>query len=295
MTPARVAGVELGGTKIIAAVGEGRTLLAREQWPTGDDPRAVLALVASWLEREHAEMPVEALGIASFGPICLDPTDARYGRILSTPKPGWSGVDVVESLGGSLGVPVHLDTDVAGAALAEGRWGAATNCPVHVYLTIGTGVGGGIVVDGKPLHGALHPELGHIRVRRSPGDAFTGTCPFHGDCLEGLVSGPAIAARTGRPAQQMPPDHPVWTLVAQEIAEAMQVILLTLSAQRIIIGGGVGQGQPQMLPLIRAATAAGLADYLPERATADLEAVIAPALLGDQVGILGAMALAGGV
>lgn len=292
MTERRVAGVELGGTKIIAVIGEGRNILARDQWSTGDDPATVLATVAAWLEQQQADLGFEALGIASFGPICLDRADPRYGHILTTPKRGWSGADVVGTLGGGLDVAVGFDTDVAGAALAEGQWGAAVGCTVHVYLTIGTGIGGGIIVDGKPLHGALHPEIGHVRVRRALGDTFAGICPFHGDCLEGLAAGPAIAARAGRPAHDLPPDHPVWNLVVGEIAEALHMLILSLSPQRIVIGGGVGHGQAHLLPRIRAATAACLNAYLPNRSVADLEEVITGARLGDEAGILGSIALA---
>lgn len=292
MTGRRVAGVELGGTKIIAVIGEGRNIRARDQWSTGDDPAAVLATVAAWLEQQQTELGFEALGIASFGPICLDRTDPRYGHILATPKPGWSGADVVGILGSGLDVAVGFDTDVAGAALAEGLWGAAAGCAVHVYLTIGTGIGGGIVIDGVPLHGAMHPEIGHVRVRRAPGDAFAGICPFHGDCLEGLASGPAIAARAGRPANEVPLDHPVWDLVAGEIAEALHMLILTLSPQRIVIGGGVGCGQAALLPRIRAATAACLNFYLPDRSAAELEEVIVGAMFGEDAGVLGSIALA---
>ena len=292
MTGPRVAGVELGGTKIIAAIGEGRTILTREQWPTGDDPGTVLSAVAAWLEQQREVHRFEALGIASFGPICLDRADARYGRILATPKPGWSGADVVGLLGGGLGVPVGFDTDVAGAALAEGEWGAAAGCAVHVYLTIGTGIGGGIVVGGQPLHGALHPEIGHVRVRRALGDNFPGICPFHGDCLEGLASGPAIAARAGRPAHDMPPDDPLWASVADEIAEVMHMLILTLSPQRIVIGGGVGHGQAHLLPKIRVATSAKLAAYLSNCTADELDKRIVAADLGDWAGTLGSIALA---
>ena len=292
MSAPRVAGVELGGTKIIAVVAEGRTILAREQWPTGDDPGTILRIVAAWLEQAQAEHGFGALGIASFGPLCLDRADARYGRILTTPKPGWSGTDLVGLIGGGLDCPVGLDTDVAGAALAEGDWGASIGCAVHVYLTIGTGIGGGVVVDGRPVHGALHPEIGHVRVRRAPGDSFAGICPFHGDCLEGLASGPAIAARAARPASDLAEDDPLWDFVASEIAELMHMLILTLAPQRIVIGGGVGHGQAHLLPRISAATAARLGNYLPDCSAADLAKVIVGASLGEDAGVIGAIALA---
>jgi fructokinase len=286
-----IAGVELGGTKCIAVTARGREIVRRAQWPTGDNPVATLATLAAWLADTHRAEPFAALGIASFGPLCLDPTVPEYGRIISTPKPGWSGADVLGVLAGDLAVPVALDTDVAGAALAEGRWGAAQGCPVHVYLTIGTGIGGGIVIDGKPFRGTFHPEMGHVPVRRAPGDPFGGVCPIHGDCLEGLASGPAIAARVGSSAEGLAADDPVWGLVADEIGDLMASLILTLAPHRIVIGGGVGQGQPALLPLIHRATARLLGGYLPGHSLAALQSLIVHPELGADAGVWGAVAL----
>ncbi len=288
----RVAGVELGGTKCIAVVTENRRILARQQWPTGDDAPATLAAVAGWLDQAKREQGFDALGIASFGPLCLDRDRAEFGRILDTPKAGWSGADVVGTLGGRLGVPVGFDTDVAGAALAEGLWGASVGCAVHVYLTIGTGIGGGIVIDGKPLHGAVHPEIGHIRVRRSAGDAFAGACPVHGDCLEGLASGPAITLRARRPVETLASTDPLWDFVAGELAELMQMLILTLSPHRIVVGGGVGYGQSHLLPRVRMATADRLRQYLPGQTLPELKRIIVSSGLGPDAGVFGAVALA---
>jgi fructokinase len=163
---------------------------------------------------------------------------------------------------------------------------------VHVYLTIGTGIGGGIVIDGKPLHGAVHPEIGHVRVRRAGGDPFAGCCPVHGDCLEGLASGPAIALRAGHPAETIAPTDPVWEWVAAELADLMHMLILTLSPHRIVVGGGVGYGQSHLLPRVRAATAKSLNAYLPGQTVGDLERVIVPAGLGSEAGVFGALALA---
>ena len=280
---ALLGGVEIGGTKCTALVAHGRDIVDRIDLPT-TDPAATLAALAGWL----AQHDIAALGIASFGPLGLDPARADYGCITTTPKPGWAGCDLLAAFA-ALAVPAAIDTDVAGAALAEGRWGAAQGCAVHVYLTIGTGIGGGVVVDGRAVHGRIHPELGHVRVRRQPGDSFAGICPYHGDCLEGLASGPAIAARTGTAAHLLPPDHPVWPAVAAEIAELCALLVLTLSPQRISIGGGVGMGQPQLLAPIRAHVADLLGGYVDGF---DPAAFIGPPGLGDLAGPLGAIALA---
>lgn len=287
-----VAGVELGGTKCIAVVARDGAIIARERWATGDDPVATLSAIAAWLESAAWEHRFAALGIASFGPLTVDPANPQFGRIVNTPKPGWSGADVLGALAGRFDLPVGFDTDVAGAALAEGRWGAAAGCAVHGYLTIGTGIGGGIVVDGKPLHGSFHPEIGHVRVRRARGDSFAGICPIHGDCLEGLASGPAIAARAGQAADTLAADDPVWDRIAAEIAELMAMLILTLAPQRIVVGGGVGQGQPALLERVRAATVPLLGGYLPTHDAASIAQIIVPPGLSEDAGVYGAIALA---
>lgn len=289
-----VAGVELGGTKSIALIARGREVIEIARMPTAE-PAATLAGLSAqlggWQDR-HGK--VEAIGIGSFGPIGLDRERPDYGRITSTPKPGWADVDLVGHFAQHFAVPIGFDTDVAGAALAEYRWGAAQGCKVAVYLTIGTGIGGGVVVDGKPVHGLVHPELGHLRVRRAAGDAFAGVCPFHGDCLEGLASGPAIAARTGIAGADIGDDHAVWATVANELAEAMATLMLTLSPQRILIGGGVFQQRQQLFARIRTRTADLLAGYVAGVDIAELADIIQAPGLGDMAGPLGAVALAYG-
>jgi predicted NBD/HSP70 family sugar kinase len=205
--------VEGGGTKFVCAVGEGPDrILARTRVET-TTPEETLDRVADFFARATAAgagsgaagRELAAVGVACFGPLELDPASPRFGDLLATPKPGWSGAPVAQALRRRLGVPVAVDTDVNGAALGEWRWGAARDCDPALYLTVGTGIGGGIVLDGRPLHGLLHPEMGHIPLPRlswpdGRPDDFPGVCPFHGACFEGLVSGPALAARAGAPA-----------------------------------------------------------------------------------------------
>lgn len=285
----RVAGLELGGTKCIAVLAEDERIIARDRVPT-TDPASTLAALRAIVARWHGEEALAGIGIAAFGPVTLDRENPRYGRIGRSPKLAWRDADVVAPLA-DLGAPVLLDTDVGGAALAEGRWGASQGCAVHIYMTVGTGVGGGLVIDGKPVHGFLHPEMGHVSVRRAPGDGFAGVCPFHGDCLEGLVSGTAIAARAGQKAENLADDDPVWALVAGELGDFVASMLLTVSAERIVFGGGLGFGQPHLLPLVRTAATRTLNGYLDGDAPLDMDAIVVLAELGADAGPMGAVAL----
>ena len=287
-----LAGIELGGTKSIALIARGRDIIAQARFPTEAPSATLEALsrqVAGW---QAAHGRIDAIGIGSFGPVGLDRGGPDYGRITSTPKPGWVGADVVGHFSARFGVPIGFDTDVAGAALAEHRWGAARDCSVAVYLTVGTGIGGGVIVGGEPVHGLIHPELGHIRVRRRADDGFAGLCPFHADCLEGLASGPAIAARAGMAGPDIGDDHPVWTAVTGEIAELMSMLMLTLAPQRIIVGGGVFQDRQPLLASIRAKTAQLLGGYLSGIGPSELSRIIVAPGLGAMAGPLGAIALA---
>ena len=286
-----VAGIELGGTKCIAAVARGGTIVRSARWPTGD-PVTTLAQIVTAIAAWHAAEPLAAIGIGAFGPLDLDPASPGLGRIGATPKPGWSGTDVLGAFAARFGVPIGIDTDVGGAALAEGRWGGAVGCATHVYVTIGTGIGAGIVANGRVLHGMQHPEAGHLRVRRDPADSFAGICPFHGDCLEGLASGPAIAARAGAPADGLDGGHPVWSRVAAEIAELVAALMLVLSPERVVLGGGVLTGRPELLEAIRVRTAACLGGYLAQHSLATLRSVVVASPLGEAAGTLGAVAIA---
>lgn len=288
----RVASLELGGTKCIASLVRGRQIIRSERMPTGDQPERTLTALVDTLARWHDEAPFAAIGIASFGPLGLHPDRPGYGTILKTPKPGWSDTDVLGAVRTRFDVPIGFDTDVGAAALAEGLWGASVGCGTHAYLTIGTGVGLGLVIDRRIHHGGLHPEAGHVRVRRSPGDTFQGVCPFHGDCIEGLVSGPALDARTHGSAHDLPATDVVWGHVTNDLAELMAMLLLTTATERIVLGGGVALAQPALLPRIQAATAQLLGDYLHGCGADELQTRICFAGLGAEAGPLGGAALA---
>jgi fructokinase len=232
------------------------------------------------------------IGIAHFGPLDLDPASPTYGTVTTTPKPGWSGAPVVAALRERFGVPIGWDTDVNGAALGELRWGVGRGLRSLVYYTVGTGIGGGAIVEGRPVHGLLHPEMGHIPIHalsiQSP-----GFCPYHGGaCLEGVAAGPAIELRAGRSPRELPPDHPIWDEEARYLAFAAATASLFYSPQRIILGGGV-MHQEHLLPRIRLHFLALLNDYLRSPAiTRDVESYLVHPGLGDRSGVLGALALA---
>lgn len=282
-----VAGVELGGTKSIAVIGRGREIIDRFRVPT-TTPDETLGAIAAKLAEWRRDLRPAAIGIASFGPVAV-----ADGRMLPTPKPHWAGAEIVAPLAQGFDA-VAFHTDVTGAALGEGAFGAGAGLSDFIYVTVGTGVGMGIIVGGQPVTGMMHPEAGHLRVRRRAGDDFVGACPFHGDCLEGLVSGPAIAARSGGPAHLLAADDPAWRDIADALGEAFASLFLTLSPARIIVGGGVGLGQPQLLPMVRERTVAALGGYLGFVDDASIEGRIVPAALGEEAGPLGTLVMAQG-
>jgi len=288
-------GIELGGTKCVCLIGTGPDdIRAQESIPTGGDAHATLSRIEAILhDWGSAHGPVAALGIASFGPVELNRTSPRYGFITSTAKPGWRNTDVARRLSKLFPVPVGFDTDVNGAALAEGRWGAAKHLADYAYVTVGTGVGVGLVVDGRPAYGFSHSELGHIRIVRKAGDLWQGACEFHGDCVEGLASGAAIAARAGLPANQLPTDSPVWELVAHALAQLLHTIVLATAPRRILIGGGVAEGRPELLARVRHLLIDSLNGYLKlDELAGGIEGYAMPPGLGALAGPLGALALA---
>lgn len=293
MANSLLAGVELGGTKCVCvlATPEGE-ILAQEQVPT-EAPEQTLpqirAILRQWFDSGR---DISALGLASFGPVDVDKASPRWGRIGQTPKPGWTGVDIVRELSEGLGVPVALDTDVNGAALAEMRWGAAKGLSDFAYVTIGTGVGVGLIVGGAPICGFGHAELGHMRVPRVAGDVWPGSCPYHGDCVEGLAAGPAITQRSGMRASLIPADDPIWNLVGHAIAQMLHNIVLTATPRRIFLGGGVITKQSQLFPIIRRELKASLAGYVSSAELDRIEDYVAPPGLGTLAGPLGPISLA---
>ncbi len=292
-----VAGVELGGTKCVCVLASGAgpepgdvRETVRLETTTPDE---TLGAIAEVLGRWRAEVGFEALGIGSFGPLELDERRADYGAIVTTPKPGWSGADLL-ALRRELGrdVVFGLDTDVNGAALAEGRWGAARSLSSFAYVTVGTGIGVGAIVNGRPVRGLGHVEAGHLRGGRMAGDAWPGVCPYHGDCVEGLAAGPAIAARAGRPGQDLEADDPVWAPVIHALGGLLHNLVLTTAPERILIGGGVFGGQPQLYPRLRQALADSLAGYAQgERIAGEIDSFVQPPGLGGMAGPLGAVAI----
>lgn len=293
MTEKIYAGIEAGGTKFVCAVGTGpEDIRSSVSFPT-TSPEETLGRTIEFLHQQGGTSTLTAIGVASFGPVDLQPGSPTYGYITTTPKPGWANCDVVGALKQHFDLPVGFDTDVNGAALGEWRWGAAQGLDTFVYLTIGTGIGGGGMVNGKMLHGLVHPEMGHMLLRRDPEqDPFPGSCPYHAGCLEGLASGPALERRWGVRAETLPPDHPAWALEAHYIALGLVNLIVVLSPQRIILGGGVMQ-QPQVFPLLRTRVLELLNGYVQApQILRGIEEYIVPPGLGSRAGVAGALALA---
>jgi fructokinase len=296
MNPSRalLGGVELGGTKCVCILGSGPDDIRAQAHVPTTDPEATLAQIRTVLDHWHAAHgPLKAVGLASFGPLELRPHSPRYGEITSSAKPGWAGTNLIARLIGQSPLPVGFNTDVNAAALAEGRWGAARNIGDYAYVTVGTGIGVGLVVAGRLVSGCNHTELGHVRVVRHPGDDWAGSCSYHGDCVEGLASGPAIAARMGMLAREVPSGSPIWELVAHPLGQLLQAILLATAPRRILIGGGVMQHRPELLALTRQLLVRSMNGYLDlEELTGGMEHYVVAPGLGPLSGPLGALALA---
>ncbi|WP_068784876.1 ROK family protein [Paenibacillus phocaensis] len=285
----RLGAIEAGGTKFVCGIGtdEGE-VQDRISFPT-TTPEETMSQVLAYFQGKE----VEAMGIGSFGPI--DPVlgSSTYGYITTTPKPHWGNYNLVGAVKAHFDIPIVFDTDVNGAALGESRWGAAKGLDNCLYITVGTGIGAGAVVGGKLIHGLSHPEMGHIVVRRHPDDTYEGTCPYHGDCLEGLAAGPAIVKRWGvGNGADLPADHPAWEIEAHYLAQALMNYILILSPEKIVMGGGVMK-QVQLFPLIRRKVQELLSGYVQHRSLIEeIDSYIVPPGLGDNAGLSGALALA---
>ena len=279
--------LEAGGTKMVCAIGnENGEILEQVKFPT-ETPETTMPQIFDYFK----EKDIKALGIACFGPIDLIKESPTYGSITSTPKKGWSGYNIVNAAKEALGIPVGFDTDVNGSLLGEVTWGCAKGLSDAIYLTIGTGIGGGVMSNGKLLHGMLHPEVGHIRLPLVKNDPGKSVCPFHDNCFEGLAAGPSIMARWGKPAVELADNAEVWEIESEYIANALMSYALILSPKKIILGGGV-MHQEQLFPLIRKKFKELVNGYILTKEMDDLDNYIVPASLNDDQGIMGAVKLA---
>lgn len=284
--------VEGGGTKFVCMIGTSPTDVVDEVTIPTTGPAETIGEVIEFLQRPRPGIRLVAIGVATFGPIDLDPTSSTYGCVLKTTKEEWSGARILAPIARRLGVPVGWDTDVNGAVLGEARWGAAQGIDPVLYLTVGTGIGGGALVNGATIHGLLHPEMGHIAVPAVPGDSFPGICTFHGRCLEGIASGPALAARCGRPVPEIPPDDPVWDLEARYLAHGIRSLILTLSPRRVVLSGGVMR-QAHLLPRVRRALVEVLNGYIDLPELKDrIDEYVVLSKLDQKAGLYGALVLA---
>lgn len=282
----RLGALEAGGTKMVCAIGdETGKIFEQISIPTKTPEETVPAMIDYFQKAK-----VEALGIGCFGPIDPDKKSETYGYITSTPKLAWANYDIVGEFEKALGIPVGFDTDVNGSVLGEATFGQAKGKSCVIYVTIGTGVGVGVYIEDKLLHGMLHPEAGHVMVRRREGDTYEGKCPYHKACLEGMAAGPAVEARWGDKAINLKDREEVWDLEAYYIAQALTGYILTLSPQMIILGGGI-MHQEQLFPMIRSYVAEMLNGYIQTKEVKDMEHYIVPASLNDDQGIMGALEL----
>lgn len=285
------AAVEAGGTKINCAVGTGPADIRARTRIATRGPAETMAEVEAFFAAAVAEHgPVAALGVGSFGPLDLDRSSKTWGYVAATVKPGWNWIDMVGPLARQLDCPAAFDTDVNGAALGEARWGAGQGVDSLVYFTIGTGIGGGFVTEGRVLHGLTHPEMGHVLLRRHPDDDYPGKCAFHGDCAEGLAAGPAISDRLGKPLNELADDHPFRAILADYLGQLCANAVLMLSPQRIVLGGGVMNAGGLHAPAAERMRH-HLAGFIPDPRITAPDFVVPPAL-GDDAGLAGAFALA---
>lgn len=281
-----IAGIELGGTKTVVAIGETNgTVIEEIRYPT-TTPAETLRNATDWLRERGTPA---AVGVAAFGPLGVNPRAETFGRMLSTPKPGWTGFSILDAIRNEFpDAKVAIDTDVNGAVLAEATLGAAKGLEDVAYITIGTGIGAGILSGGRLVHGALHPEFGHVKTQRMPGDDFAGECPFHGDCLEGMASGKAVNARWEKPGHELPAGHPAWETQAWYLAHGILSLLAIVSPARVIVGGGVSQAEGLHRTIERRLNELANGYFPPLLETP----YVVPPALGQSAGISGALLLA---
>ncbi len=282
----RIGALEAGGTKMVLAIGdETGKIFEQKSIPTLTPEETMPEMIAYFKEKE-----VEALGIGCFGPICLDKNDEKYGYITTTPKLAWRDYPIALEFEKELGIPVGFDTDVNGSCLGEATYGDAAGLKNVIYITIGTGIGAGIMVEGNLVHGNLHPEAGHMILKRHPRDTYEGKCPYHKECFEGLAAGPAIEARWGRSAKEIPEGHEAMDMEAWYIAQALMTYILVLAPEKIILGGGV-MHRMELFPLIRKYVKEFIAGYVSTKQLDDIDSYIVPASLHDDQGIMGCLVL----
>lgn len=282
-----IGGIEAGGTKMVCAVGdENGVVKDRVSFPTRQ-PKETFEDIISY----YKKWDIQALGVGCFGPVDLDPGSETYGHITSTPKAGWEYFNVVGTLKNALNVPIGFDTDVNGAVLGEVTWGAAQGTESAIYVTIGTGVGVGVYVNGGLLHGLVHPEGGHILLARHPKDTYKGKCPFHGSCMEGLASGPAVEERWGQKGIELADRDEVWELEAYYIAQALTDYIMVYSPQKIILWGGI-MHQEKLFGMVRKEVLRMVNGYVSHKAIREhIDEYIVPPALGEDPGIMGAIKL----
>ena len=282
----RIGALEAGGTKMVLAIGdENGNVFEQRSIPTLTPAETMPEMISYFKEKE-----IEALGIGCFGPVCLDEEDDKYGYITTTPKLAWRDYPIVSEFKKALNVPIGFDTDVNGSCLGEATFGSAKGLKDVIYITIGTGIGAGIMTGGKLLHGNLHPEAGHMLLKRHPRDTYKGKCPYHGDCFEGLAAGPAIEERWGMSAKEIPEGHEAMDMEAWYIAQALMTYILVLAPEKIILGGGV-MHRKELFPLIRKYVKEFIAGYVTTKELDDMDNYIVSASLNDDQGIMGCLVL----
>lgn len=283
----RYGGIEAGGTKIVCGIGDEKgTVIERVSFPT-TEPEETMRRIEDFFRGKE----IAALGVGSFGPVDLNEAGPGFGTITSTPKLAWRNYPFYRELKKRFPIPICFDTDVNAAALGEHEWGAGQDVDSLLYMTVGTGIGVGALIEGRLLHGLVHPEVGHIFIKRLPEDPFPGSCPYHGDCLEGMASGPAVEKRWGKKGEDLSEVDQAWEWEAYYLSQAMVNLILTLSPMRIILGGGVMK-VTRLYPMIRERTRSLLNGYVRSPALEAIDQYIVPPGLGENAGLCGAFALA---